>query len=101
MRRPNNRKRFVKREEKELHRINEKITIREVRLVMEGQEPQVMTTEAAIKLADDQGLDLVEISPKADPPVCKILDYKKPHQFYHEDFPRNPESQHTPLEQVV
>ena len=52
-------------------------TVRQIRLVMEGQEPQVMSTAEAIKLAEAQELDLVEISPKADPPVCKILDYKK------------------------
>ena len=77
MRRPNNRRKFVKRQEEDPHRINEKILVREIRLVMEGQEPQVMSTDAAIKLADEEGLDLVEISPKAVPPVCKILDYKK------------------------
>jgi len=77
MRRPSNRKKFVRREEKELHKINEKILVREVRLVMEGEEPKVMSTDAAIKLAEAQELDLVEISPKAEPPVCKILDYKK------------------------
>lgn len=77
MRRPNNRRKFVKREERDPHRINDKITVREVRLVREGQEPEVMSTAKAMKLADEEGLDLVEISPKADPPVCKILDYKK------------------------
>ena len=75
MRRP--RKKFVKREETVKHKINDKIYAREIRLVMEGQEPQVMATSKAIAMADEQGLDLVEISPKADPPVCKILDYKK------------------------
>ena len=75
MRRP--RKKFVKREEKILHKINDKITVREVRLVMEGTEPKVLATNEALKLAEAEGLDLVEISPKADPPVCKILDYKK------------------------
>ena len=44
---------------------------------MEGQEPQVMTVAAAIALADEQELDLVEISPNAKPPVCKIMDYRK------------------------
>ena len=73
MRRPNNRRKFVKREERDPHRINDKITVREVRLVREGQEPEVMSTAKAMKLADEEGLDLVEISPKADPPVCKIL----------------------------
>lgn len=76
MRRPK-KKKFVKREEKVLHRINDKILARQIRLVREGQEPIVMATPAALKLAEEEGLDLVEISPKADPPVCKILDYKK------------------------
>ncbi|PWL27676.1 MAG: translation initiation factor IF-3 [Fluviicola sp. XM-24bin1] len=76
MRRPR-KKNFQKREEKILHRINDKITVREVRLVREGQEPQVMDTRDALREAEAEGLDLVEISPKADPPVCKILDYKK------------------------
>lgn len=76
MRRPR-KKKFVKREEKVLHRINDKIQARQIRLVREGQEPIVMATPAALKLAEEEGLDLVEISPKADPPVCKILDYKK------------------------
>ncbi|MFT4770755.1 MAG: translation initiation factor IF-3 [Cryomorphaceae bacterium] len=44
---------------------------------MDGQEPQVLTAEEGIKLAKDQELDLVEIAPNADPPVCKIIDYKK------------------------
>jgi translation initiation factor IF-3 len=76
MRRPN-KKNFVKRQEEDLHRINDKILVREVRLVLEGQEPQVMSTADAIKMAEELDLDLVEISPKAQPPVCKMLDYKK------------------------
>ena len=75
--RKNTRKPFVKREEKEEHRINEKIIAREIRLVIEGQEPMVVSTSEAIKMADEQELDLVEISPNAVPPVCKIMDYRK------------------------
>lgn len=48
-----------------------------MRVVGEGIEVGVYPIEKAIELADDQGLDLVEISPKAVPPVCKIIDYKK------------------------
>jgi translation initiation factor IF-3 len=49
-----------------------------VRVVGESIEGQgVMSIQDAIKLADDQELDLVEISPQADPPVCKIIDYQK------------------------
>ena len=75
--RNNNRKPFVKREEADQHRINEKIIAREIRLVVEGAEPQVMSVSAALQLAEEQELDLVEISPNAVPPVCKIMDYRK------------------------
>ena len=71
------RKRFQPKEETEQHRINGKITAREIRLVIEGQEPRVMSTFDAIKLAEEQEQDLVEISPNAVPPVCKIMDYRK------------------------
>jgi translation initiation factor IF-3 len=46
-------------------------------LVGEGIEPGVYPIRRALELAEEQGLDLVEISPNAEPPVCKILDYKK------------------------
>ncbi|OSY87511.1 translation initiation factor IF-3 [Tenacibaculum holothuriorum] len=60
------------------HRINEKIKyVDEVRLVGEGIEQGVYPISKARALAEEQGLDLVEISPKAKPPVCKIIDYKK------------------------
>jgi translation initiation factor IF-3 len=75
--RRNTKKPFVKREEADPHKINEKITSREIRLVIEGQEPQLMSVAEGIRLAEEQELDLVEISPNAVPPVCKILDYRK------------------------
>lgn len=59
------------------HRINDKIRVPQVRIVGEGEEPRVLPTKEAIKVAEEKGLDLVEISPNASPPVCKILDYKK------------------------
>ncbi|MAW50481.1 MAG: translation initiation factor IF-3 [Flavobacteriaceae bacterium TMED116] len=59
------------------HRINEKITSHEVRLVGDNVEVGVYKLLQALSLAKEQGLDLVEISPKAVPPVCKILEYKK------------------------
>ena len=61
----------------ELHRINQNIKIAEVRLVGENVEQGVYETREALELAKDQELDLVEISPKAVPPVCRIIDYKK------------------------
>lgn len=59
------------------HRINERITAPVVRVVGEGLEPKIYDTRDALRMAYDQGLDLVEISPNAQPPVCKIIDYQK------------------------
>ncbi len=67
----------VRKENNDEHKINGKITAREIRLVVEGEEPQVLTLAAALQLAEEQDLDLVEISPNAVPPVCKIMDYRK------------------------
>ena len=59
-------------------RINEEITASQVRLVGENiPEQGVFSLRDALRMADEQGLDLVEISAKADPPVCKIIDYQK------------------------
>ncbi len=63
--------------QEELHKINDKITVGEVRLVGDNVEPCVMKTQDAINLALEMDLDLVEISPKAEPPVCRITEYKK------------------------
>lgn len=64
-------------QKEDLHKINQKITAREVRLVAEGVEPKVYSLNEALRIAQEQELDLVEISPNAVPPVCKIVDYKK------------------------
>ncbi|HTE29642.1 MAG TPA: translation initiation factor IF-3 [Chryseolinea sp.] len=61
----------------EPYRVNERITSPKVRVVGEDIKVDVYPIHAAIKMAQDQGLDLVEISPNADPPVCKIVDYSK------------------------
>jgi len=71
-----NRNRFVPRKEAE-HRINHFIRVPQVRLVGDNVEVGVYPTNEALKMAQDQQLDLVEISPQADPPVCKIIDYNK------------------------
>lgn len=65
------------RENKDLHAINERIRAKEVRLVGENVETGVYPIAEALKIADDLELDLIEISPNAVPPVCKILDYQK------------------------
>ncbi|MBQ2414480.1 MAG: translation initiation factor IF-3 [Rikenellaceae bacterium] len=60
------------------HRINDEITAPQVRVVGDNIEnPVVLPIREAIKLADEMELDLIEISPKADPPVCRIADYQK------------------------
>ena len=60
------------------HRINNQITAPQVRVVSDELEgAQVMSIKEALLLADQMELDLIEISPKADPPVCRIADYQK------------------------
>ncbi|WP_107988098.1 translation initiation factor IF-3 [Breoghania corrubedonensis] len=62
--------------QKEGPRINEDIRVREVQLIdHEGQNRGIVPVEEAMGIAGDAGLDLVEIQPNANPPVCKILDY--------------------------
>ncbi|GHV86291.1 translation initiation factor IF-3 [Spirochaetia bacterium] len=58
-------------------RINEQIRVREVRLIREDGEQSIMSTQEALELAREQGLDLVEVAPQANPPVVKVLDYGK------------------------
>ena len=61
----------------ELHKINNNIRAREVRLVGDNVEQGVYSIGEALRLADELELDLVEISPTAEPPVCRITDYQK------------------------
>ena len=69
--------RGVRRVVEEPYRVNERITAPRVRVVGENIKVDVYPTSVAIKMAQEQGLDLVEISPTADPPVCKVTDYSK------------------------
>lgn len=62
---------------KQQYRINEQIRVREVRIVGDDVEAAVMPTYKALQLAEQKGLDLVEISPNATPPVCRLIDYSK------------------------
>ena len=59
------------------HRINGQIRAREVRIVGDDIESAVVLTRDALRLAEQKGLDLVEISPNAEPPVCRLIDYSK------------------------
>lgn len=62
----------------DLHRINEKIRdVTNVRVVGEGIEQGLFSIEKALEIAREAGLDLVEIVPNADPPVCRVVEYKK------------------------
>ena len=60
-----------------LHNINEAITSPVVRIVGENVEQGIFNFKEALEMAYEQGLDLVEISPTANPPVCRIVDYQK------------------------
>ncbi len=62
---------------KEPYAINDRIRAHEVRLVGDNVETGIYSIQEALKIADDLGFDLIEISPNAEPPVCKILDYQK------------------------
>jgi translation initiation factor IF-3 len=68
--------RFRKEQQQE-HRTNHMIKVPQVRLVGENIEIGVYSIAEAQRIANEKGLDLVEISPQADPPVCKVIDYNK------------------------
>ena len=59
------------------HRINEQIRAKEVRIVGDNIEPTVVSIHEALRIAEENEADLVEISPNAVPPVCRIIDYSK------------------------
>jgi translation initiation factor IF-3 len=59
-------------------RVNEKIRAREIRVIgSSGAQLGIMTPETALKMALEEGLDLVEVAPDANPPVCRIMDFGK------------------------
>ena len=62
---------------KQQYRVNEQIRVREVRIVGEGIESTIVPTHKALQIAEQKGVDLVEISPNAQPPVCRLIDYSK------------------------
>ncbi len=72
----NFRGRFPQKKEAE-HRINNLIRVPKVRLVGENVEVGIYSIQDALRIANELELDLVEISPKVDPPVCKVIDYNK------------------------
>lgn len=61
-----------------MHELNEDIRDKEVRLIgSQGEQLGIVPSQEALKIADEQGLDLVKISPQATPPVCKLMNYGK------------------------
>ena len=58
-------------------RVNFQIKIPQVRVISENGSSEIMNTKDALYLAQEQGMDLIEINPKSNPPVCKIMDYGK------------------------
>lgn len=80
------------------HKINGAIRAREVRLVGDNVEQGVFTIGDALRKAEELELDLVEISPNAEPPVCKIVDYKK---FLYEQKKKKKEQKANQVKQEV
>ena len=73
-----------------MHQLNEDIRDSEIRLIgSTGEQLGIMSAAQAQRIADEQGLDLVKISPQATPPVCKLMDYGK---FRFEQGPREQEA---------
>lgn len=70
-------KKKVDKDNKDQHAINDRIRAKEVRLVGDNVEQGIYPIAEALRIADDMDLDLIEISPNAEPPVCRILDYQK------------------------
>lgn len=63
---------------KDLPQINERIRYPKIRVIdMEGEQLGILTPKEAMKMAEEKELDLVLVSDKADPPVCRIMDYGK------------------------
>jgi translation initiation factor IF-3 len=69
--------RFDRRRPEQGLRINHRIRVPEIRVILDEEQLGIMPTHEALRLAEEKGLDLVEISPRAFPPVCRIMDYGK------------------------
>ncbi|MFW6347075.1 MAG: translation initiation factor IF-3 [Cyclonatronaceae bacterium] len=70
-------KRFKQYKNYNTERINEDIRAAKVRMIKPDGDHEILSAADAIKKANGMGLDLVEVAPQADPPVCRVLDYKK------------------------
>jgi translation initiation factor IF-3 len=79
------------------HLINREIKAHEVKLVIEGQEPEVMSFDDAYKVAEGKNMDLVLMGAKANPPVVKIMDYSK---YLYELNKKKPQNKPKPMKEV-
>ena len=75
--RPQQPRKGDKADKNEGYAVNEEITAKEVRLVGDNVETGVYSRAEALRIAEEKELDLIEISPNAEPPVCRVLDYQK------------------------
>ena len=92
------RRNYRRQQRREEHRINDRIRIPEVRLVGDNVEQGIYPLREAQEIAEAQGLDLVEISPNAKPPVCRVMDYQK---FMYEQRKRQREQRAKSVKVVV
>lgn len=79
------------------HLINREIRAEEVKLVIEGQEPEVMSFNEAYKIAEGKSLDLVLMGAKANPPVVKLMDYSK---YLYDLSKKKPQTKAKPMKEV-
>ena len=83
------------------YRVNRQIRISTVRLIdAENNQVGIVPTPEAIRMAQDAGLDLVEVSPNADPPVCRIMDYGKFKYAQKKKERGGPKSTHSALKEL-
>ena len=88
--------RLIAKPQEDKTRINEMIRARQVRIIGDdGEQLGIMRPEDAQKEADEKGLDLVEVAPKADPPVCRIMDYGKYRYQMSKRIKESKKNQHT------
>jgi len=83
--------RFDRRRPEQGLRINHRIRVPEIRVILDEEQLGIMPTHEALRLAEEKGLDLVEISPRAFPPVCRIMDYGK---YKYQEAKKKQQQQH-------
>lgn len=94
-------KKSAPQKQKVTYRVNEQIKVPEVRVVFRDGSQEIMRTGNALKLAEEEGLDLIEVQPNANPPVCKIDNYGKlQYKLDKKDKDRKKKSKPTSLKEL-